>query len=115
MKISIFPTLLLIMATIALSYLAFNMAHDHSDSNELLVGIGTGLSVILTLGCMLSISLKDNRMNINMKAWSGTAFLVLITTNLCFAGFGVTLPYYLIVIALLLVIHLWVVYKLAIE
>ena len=115
MKISIFPTLLLIMATIALSYLAFNMAHDHSDSNELLVGIGTGLSVILTLGCMLSISLKDNRMNINMKAWSGTAFLVLITTNHCFAGFGVTLPYYLIVIALLLVIHLWVVYKLAIE
>lgn len=99
----------------AISYLAYDMAHNHSDSNELFVGIGTGLSVILTLGCVLSISLKDNRMNINMKAWSGTAFLVLITTNLCFAGFGVTLPYYVIVIALLLVIHLWVVYKMVIE
>lgn len=115
MKISVFPTLLLIIATVAIGYLAYDMAHSHADPNELLVGIGTGLSVLLTLGCVIGISLKNSRMNINMKAWSGVAFLVLIVVNLCFAGFGVSMPYYLIVISLLLVIHLWVIYKLVLE
>ena len=115
MKISVFPTLLLIIATVAIGYLAYDMAHSHADPNEMLVGIGTGLSVLLTLGCVIGISLKNSRMNINMKAWSGVAFIVMIVANLCFAGFGVSMPYYLIVISLLLVIHLWVIYKLALE
>ena len=115
MKISLLPTVLLIIVTVALGYLAYDMAHSHADPNELLVGIGTGLCVLLTLGCVIGISLKNSRMNINMKAWSGVAFLVLIVVNLCFAAFGVTMPYYLIVISLLLVIHLWVIYKLVLE
>lgn len=115
MKISLFPTLLLVIVTVALGYLAYDMAHSHADPNELFVGIGTGMSVFLTLGCVISISLKNNRMNINMKSWSGVAFFVLIVVNLSFAGFGVSMPYYLIVISLLLVIHLWVVYKLFLE
>lgn len=115
MKISVFPTLLLIIVVVAIGYLAFDMAHSHADPNELLVGIGTGLSVLLTLGCVIGISLKNSRMNINMKAWSGVASLVMIVVNLCFAVFGVSMPYYLIVISLLLVIHLWVIYKLVLE
>ena len=115
MKISLFPTLLLIIATAAIGYLAYDMAHGNTDPNDLFVGLGTGLSVLLTLGCVLSISLKNHRMNINMKAWSGVAFVILVIANLCFAAFGVTMPYYIIVISLLLVIHLWVVYKLILE
>lgn len=115
MKISVFPTLLLIIVVVAIGYLAFDMAHSHADPNELLVGIGTGLSVLLTLGGVIGISLKNSRMNINMKAWSGVASLIMIVVNLCFAGFGVSMPYYLIVISLLLVIHLWVIYKLILE
>lgn len=99
----------------AIGYLAYNMAHSHADPNELLVGIGTGLSVLLTLGCVIGISLKNSRMNINMKAWSGVASLIMIVVNLCFAGLGVSMPYYLIVISLLLVIHLWVIYKFVLE
>ena len=112
MKISVFPTILLIIATIAIGYLAYDMAHTHSDTNDIIVGVGTGISILLTLGCVIGISLKDRRMNINMKAWSGVAFIVLIVVNLCFAGFGVAMPYYIIAIALLLVIHLLVVYQL---
>ena len=115
MKISLFPTLLLIIVTVAIGYLAYNMAHSHADPNELLVGIGTGMSVLLTLGCVIGISLKNSRMNINMKAWSGVASLVMIVVNLCFAGFGVSMPYYVIIISLLLVIHLWIIYKLVLE
>ncbi len=112
MKISVFPTLLLIIVVVAIGYLAYDMAHSRADASKLLVGIVTGLSVLLTLGCVIGISLKNNQMNINMKAWSGVASLVMIVVNLCFAGFGVSIPYYLIVVSLLLVIHLWVIYKL---
>lgn len=115
MKISLFPTLLLIIVTVAIGYLAYNMAHSHANPNELLVGIGTGLSVLLTLGCVMGISLKNSRMNINMKAWSVVAFVVITIVNLCYAGFGVSMPYYVIIITLLLIIHLWVVYKLVLE
>lgn len=115
MKILVFPTLLLIIATAAIGYLTYSIANTHSDPNEVFIGIGTGVSVLLTLGCVISISLKNHRMNINMKAWSSIAFVIVVITNLCFAGFGITMPYYVIVISLLLVIHLWVVYKLVIE
>lgn len=115
MKISLFPTLLLIIATVAISYLAYDMAHTHSDPNEIIVGVGTGVSILMTLGCLLGMSLKDSRLNINMKAWSSVAFVFMAAVNLCFAAFDVTMPYYAIVIALLIVVHLWVVYKLVIE
>ena len=115
MKISVFPTLLLIIVVVAVGYLAYDMAHTHSDPNDIIVGVGTGISILLTLGCVIGISLKDSRMNINMKAWSGVACIVVIVTNLLFAGFGVAMPYYLIVVSLLLVIHQWVIYKLVLE
>lgn len=112
MKISVFSTILLIIATVAISYLAYDMAHSHSDTNEIIVGVGTFFSILLTLGCLLGMSLKDSRLNINMKAWSCVACIVMAAVNICFAAFGVTMPYYVIVIALLMVIHLWVIYKL---
>lgn len=112
MKISVFPTLLLIIVVVAISYLAYDMGHSRADASELPVGIVTGFSVLLTLGCVIGISLKISRININMKAWSIAAFVVMTIVNLCFAGFGVSMPYYLIVVSLLLVIHFLVIYKL---
>ena len=112
MKISIFPTLLTLIVLLAISYLAYHLANSNSDANDLVVGIGTGISVLLTLGCVMGLSLNEGRMNVNLKAWSVVAFVVMTIVNLCFAGFGVSMPYYLIVVSLLLVIHFWVIYKL---
>ena len=111
MKISVFPILLLLIVTAALGYLSYHIANSNADTNDVVVGIGTCISILLTLGCVLGISIENGRMNVNMKAWSITVFIVLVITNLCYAGFGVTMPYYIIVLALLLVIHLWVVWK----
>ena len=112
MKISIFPTLLTLIVLLAISYLAYHLANANSDANDLVVGIGTGISVLLTLGCVMGLSLNEGRMNVNLKAWSVVAFVVMTIVNLCFAGFGVSMPYYIIVVSLLLVIHFWVIYKL---
>ena len=113
MKISIFPTLLTLIVLLAISYLAYHLANSNSDASNLVVGIGTGISVLLTLGCVMGLSLNEGRMNVNLKAWSVVAFVFMTIVNLCFAGFGVSMPYYIIVLALLLVIHLWVVWKLS--
>ena len=112
MKISVFPTLLLLIATAAIGFLAYHIAKSNTDPNDILVGVGTGVSVLLSLGCVLGVSLEDGRMNVNMKAWSMVAFVVMAVVNICYAGFGVSMPYYVIVIALMLIIHLWVVWKL---
>ena len=113
MKFSVFPALLTLIVTIAIGYLAYHLANSKADPNDIFVGIVTGVSVLLTLGCVLGITMDDGRMNVNMKAWSIFAFIVMTIVNLCFAGFGVAMPYYIIALALLLVIHLWVVWKLS--
>ena len=113
MKISVFPTLLLLIVAATIGYLAYYIAKSNTDPNDILVGVGTGVSVLLSLGCVFGVSLKDGRLNVNLKAWSITAFIVMAFVNFCFAVFGVSMPYYVIVLALLLVIHLWVVWKLS--
>ena len=113
MKISAFPTLLLLIVAAAIGYLAYDIANSKADPNDIVVGIGTGVSILLTLGCVLGISIEDGRKNVNLKAWSITAFIVVTIISLCFAVIGVSMPYYLIVLALTLVIHLWVVWKLS--
>lgn len=114
MKISVFPTLLLLIVAAAIGYLAYHLADSKADPNDIVVGIGTGVSILLTLGCVLGVSIENGRMNVNLKAWSITAFVVVTIVNLCYAVLGVSMPYYVIVLALLLVIHLWVVWKLSI-
>lgn len=113
MKISAFPTFLLLIVAVAIAYLAYDIANSKADPNDIVVGIGTGVSVLLTLGCVLGVSIEDGRKNVNLKAWSITAFIVLTIVNLCFAVFGVSMPYYLIVLALFQVIHLWIIWKLS--
>lgn len=112
MKVSVFPTLLAFIASASIGYLAYDMAHSDSDPNGIIVGVGTGISLIITLGCLLGLSIKDNRLNVNMKSWSAAAFVILLVVNLCFAGFGVSMPHYIISVVLLLIMHLWMVYKL---
>ena len=113
MRFSVFPALLTLIVTIAIGYLAYLLANANSDTNDLIVGIGTGVSTLLTLGCVMGLSLNEGPINVNLKSWSIVAFIVLTIANLCFASFGVSMPYYIIVLILLLVIHSWVVWKLS--
>lgn len=113
MKINVFPAILLAIVAIAISYLAYYIAHSNSDANDIVVGIGTGLSIQLSLGCVMAITLENGKQNVNLRAWGIAAFILMASVNFCFAALGVSMPYYVIVLALLLVIHLWVVWKLA--
>lgn len=112
MKISAFPALLSFIVAIALGYLAGHISYSHGDSGHIIVGIGTGVTIFATLACLLSVKLENERMTVNMKTWSSIALIVMILVNYCFAFWGAAQPYYVIILALCLVLHLWMVWKL---
>lgn len=111
MKISVFPALLSLIVATALGYLAEHISFSNGDSGHIVVGVGTGLTVLATLTCLMAVKLENGRMSVNMKTWSSVALIVITIVNYCFAFFGVTQPYYVIILALFLVLHLWMVWK----
>ena len=106
MKISYFYLLLSFIAMAIIGYWAFYIANSNNDHNDVVVGIGTAISVILTLGAGLGFSLEDSRVNVNMKVLCVVAFLAFMIVNFCYAGFGVSMPYYVIVVGLLLILFI---------
>ena len=111
MKISAFPALLSLIVAAALGYLAEHISFSNGDTEHLLVGIGTGLSIFVTLTCLMAVKLENERMTVNMKTWSAVALIAMTIVNYCFAYFGVAQPYYIIILVLFLVLHLWMVWK----
>ena len=111
MKISVFPLLLSIIVAAALGYLAEHISFSNGDSGHIVVGVGTGLTVLATLAFIMAVKLENEKTNVNMKTWSNIALIAIIIVNFCFAFFGVAQPYYIIILALFLVLHLWMVWK----
>ena len=106
MKLSYFFLALSAIAMTIIGYWAYHIAHSSNDNNDVVVGIGTAICVIATLGPGLGLSHEDSRVNINMKVLCLAAFVVLTAVNFCYAGFGVSMPYYVIVTGLLLIVFL---------
>lgn len=108
MKISWFPAVLSLIVAAALAWLAYDIAHDEKTDLDVFVAIGTGVSVLLTLGGAIALQLENTKVNINQKVWSGLMFIVMLIVNFSFAGFGVKMPWYPIITVCLLVLHIGV-------
>lgn len=108
MKISWFYAFLSLIVAVALAWLAYDIANDEKNNLDILVAIGTGITVLITLGGAIALKLENIRVSINQRVWSGVMFVVMLVANFCFAGFGVKMPWYPVIIACLLVIHLGV-------
>lgn len=108
MKVSWFYAFLSLVVAAALAWLAYDMANDEKNNLDTLVAIVTGITLLMTLGGALALRLENTRVSINQRVWSGVMFVVMLIANFCFAGFGVKMPWYPVIIACLLVIHLGV-------
>ena len=111
MKISIFPMLLSVILTAALTYLAYHIGRE--DENAVLLAIGTVITVFSTLAFAMSVKFDNERVGVSIKACSVLFFVVMFIVNLCFAWIGVNAPLYVILQTVLLVIDLFVVWKLS--
>jgi len=104
MKISWFYVFLSLIVAVVLAWLAYDIANEE----KFFVAIGTGITVLMPLGGVIALKLENTRVSINQRVWSGVMFVVMLISNFCFAGFGVKMPWYPVVITCLLVIHLGV-------
>lgn len=109
MKISAVPAVLATFLCAALTYLVYHIGRD-DDSSGLLT-VGTAISLVLTMGVLMAVSVESGRLTVNLKVWSGTMSVLALIIAFCFAGFGVHVPTYIVVETLLLVAHLLVVWK----
>lgn len=106
MKVSLFPAVLSLIVAIMLAWLVYDIAYDEHSKLDIYVAIGTAISVILTLGTAMAIKLEKAKVGLNLRVWSGLMFVVMVISNLCYARFGVKMPWYVVVTACLLVIYL---------
>lgn len=113
MKISIFPAVLSLVVAAALAWLAYDIAYDEQSDHDVYVAVGTAISVLLTLGTAMTLKLDNTKVGINLKVWSALMFVVLLISNFCFAGFGVKMPWYVVITVCLLVLHVGVAMNIA--
>lgn len=113
MKIQLIPTLLSLILAAAIGYLAFHVADVQNDANKVIVGIGTAFTILVTLSIALGAKLQNGKVAVSARSWSVFAFFIFIVANFLFAWLGVSLSLYIAVMAVLLVIHIWIVWKLS--
>jgi len=111
MKISWFFVILTLIVSIMSSWLAYDISLDEQSNLDIVVAIGTGLSIALTMGGALALQLDNSRLGVNLKVWSWLMWVIMLIVNFCFAGFGIHMPWYPIVIVCLLVLHIGVLHS----
>lgn len=94
-------------------YLAYNLSKDDNQVGDWIISIGTAVCALVTTFPLLSINLENKHLSVNMKAWNFAALIVMLVVNLCFAAFGTGGPYYVVTVALLFCVHLYVVWRLS--
>ena len=109
MKIN--PILSLISCAIAalLGYLAFSVAVP--DENSLLCGVASGVCFFATLLPLMGLSCESSRLKTNINVFAGMFFFLFAVSHFCFAAFGVSMPFYIILNGILLLVYIASLYK----
>ena len=97
------------MLAALVGYLAYNVASG--DENNMVCGIGSGICFAATLIPAMGLQFESGRLGINIRVFSSIFFIVFAISHFCFAGFGVKMPYYVIVNGIMLMIYLAIFYK----
>lgn len=106
MRISFFSALLSIILIAALTYLICHITV--LDEMLLFMGIGSAISFLSTLGFAMAVKIENKRIAVNVNILSIVSFIVMLVVNICFAYCATSPEIYLILTAILLVIHLFV-------
>lgn len=90
-------------------YLAYNVASG--EENDMVCGIGSSICFAATLIPTMGIQYESGRLGTNIRMFSALFFILFAISHFCFAGFGVKMPYYIIVNGIMLMIYLAIFYK----
>lgn len=109
MKINIFLTIISLLLASLLGYLAFNMAEN--DENAILGGLVSGLCFVSTLIPIIGLQYDTTRLGVNIRIMSGLFVIAFLISHYSYAGWGINMPYYLIVNGVFFLIYLVIFYK----
>jgi hypothetical protein len=108
MKINTFTAILLVALA---SIIAFFLSFYVSGSNKLLVGIGSFLSMALTLTGTLSISYDYDRTNTLTRITSAVFFTLILLSQIIFTVINsIILPTYVLVTGGLTILYFLIIY-----
>jgi len=82
---------------------------NSGDTYRVLVTIGAALSMFVTLGGMIAVS-SPNGGTMNIRVVSGLFFVALLITHIVFSFVSISLPPYVIITGLLLMVYLLICY-----
>ena len=109
MKANLFLTFISVMLAALLGYLAFNVANG--EENDVICGIGSCICFAATLIPAMGLQYDSGRLSVNIRVLSSIFFVLFVIIHFCYAGFGVKMPYYIIVNDIMLMIYLAIFYK----
>ena len=97
------------MLAALIGYLVFYVANG--DDNDVVCGIGSCICFAATLIPGMGLQYESGRLGVNIRVFSSIFFIIFAIIHFCFAGFGVIMPYYIIVTGIMLMIYLAIFYK----
>ena len=108
MKVNIVYTCIGTLIALLLAYWAFDIAKG--NENDVVCGVGSAVCFMGTLIPMLGIGHESSRISVNLRVLAAVFFLIFVVSYFCFAIFGVRMPYYLLVNAIILLIFIAIYY-----
>jgi hypothetical protein len=109
MKFNVIPFVIALFLSALLAYGLYSIS---SDTNKLLLSIGSFVFFIMTLGFMIGIGFDSGRTATNAKIVAGVLFLTFLIVNSVFSITGFSIPTYLITNGILLSVYLLIEYSL---
>ena len=109
MKANIFLTGISILLAILAGYLAYSIAEGRE--NDVICGFVSTVCFAATLAPVIGIQYESIKLGVNIRTLSVLSFFIFLVSHLCFAWFGVKMPYYIITNGILLLVYLAILYK----
>ena len=111
MKINPFLTIISLLLAVLVSYALYSYCHNE-ELKWMLTLLG-GVSIFLTWAGTLAVSLPEMKSNVNFKVLGGVCATIMTVMQIVFTFSAVTVPTYVLVTGVLLIIWLVIAYALA--
>ena len=108
MKINFVQTIIAIALSLLISYGLYSF---HNSENKMLLSVGSFVFLALTLIITIGASFELPRTTTNVKVVSGVFFAVALISNLIFTLIKFSVPSYLIINGILLLVFILIAYS----
>jgi len=109
MKINFVPTIIAIVISLLISYGLYSF---HDSENKILLSAGSFVFLATSLVMAIGASFEFPRTTTNVRVVSGIFFTIALISNLIFAFINFSVPSYIIINGILLLVFMLIAYSL---